>query len=233
MSKLTISESTQKRILQMAGLQDYESEVLTEGKKSGLINESGAACAPSKKEQKKDGKGKDLILDEGLDEEIPSEEPAPVDDVVTDVEPTAPVEPEMTPSVGGGGGVLEDNFNTFAAGLVDLFKKNFDMNVTMQVNGQEVSPTVDSEDSFTDSGVDDVSVEEPVDDFGGGPESDVPSDLPPEDNKLPESKKQKSKAAQLVYEAVINKLVKMAGIDPEKAKKNGNKIDLKFKPKTK
>lgn len=230
MSANTLKESTLRRLMEMAGTLDYADEVILENKKTSgkVIKENKESCAPSKKVTEKKEKGdddkkdekdseKNLMLDEAGEVEIDDEpeeemEPAPTGDSdLTDV-------PNVPPGADAGG-VVEDDLQSFAAGLVDLLSQHFNRQVTMQIDGSEVSPQVESEESFEPAG-------EEVSDLPPEPASE----LPPEEPKL-ESKKKT--AAQLVYETIVSKLLKQSGVDAEQAKKNGTKVDLKFVPKKK
>lgn len=240
MSKNTLNESTQKRLLLLAGLSSWEDEVLSEnfekkGKKS--ITESGAACAPGSKKTKD---GKEVMLDEGEfprseeeEEEVPSEEGGEsAGSEIPSAPPAPPVEGsgpptdpnEMHSEAGEGGNFVDVDFTKFAAGLADLLKQNFpQVNFTMQANGQEVTSEeqpMGSEDEFTT----DDSLETAPEEGMTEPSAEMP---PEEDKNLPESKKKKKDAVKLVYEAIIKNLVASSGgkVNTDK------KVEIKVAPK--
>lgn len=229
MSSNTLKESTLRRLMELAGTLDYADEVILENKKVSKENviKENAACAPKKVAEKKEKsddkkdekdsekKEKNLMLDEAEDVEIEDEpdemEPAPTGDSdLTDV-PNVPPAPED--------GVVEDDLTSFAAGLVDLLSQHFNRQVTMQIDGADVAPPVETEESF----------EAPVDDEPELPPTEEPA-MPPSE---PRYESKKKTAAEMVYQAIVEKLLKQSGVNTKEAKKNGSKIDIKFTPKKK
>jgi hypothetical protein len=216
-----LKESTQKRLLQMAGLGQYEEEVLTEMKslikKEKLLKESNSMKKDEdEKKAKKEDKTKEYKkLSEkpfgGELEEGPTGEDAelglddgPEDGL--DSEPPMDVEGESDATV---------DFDSFATDLADLLAKHGGGAYAITKDGQPLTPV--SEDSFgptDDFGSDeempsdDLGGEEmPSDDLGGddfGGEDD--SELPPPNPQMRESKSKD--VARMVFESVIAKLNK-------------------------
>lgn len=230
MSKITINEATQKRILQLAGLSDFEGEVLAENKKASkaALKENSSIPAVKKKEE---------ILDEADDLETPEEEeesafPEESPEEVSDVDqspvgngPPTDLEAPHT-EASEGSNFVDVDFDSFAADLASLLKKNFNgVNFTMQVNGQEVAsePELD-ENEFGDAP--DLESEEGM---SPGPEELEAPPVEEEPEPRLESKKKTSKTVQLVYEAIIKNLVEKSGVKVNKNKK----AEVKFVPKTK
>lgn len=194
-----LEESTMKRLMEMAGLGSFTSEVLTEGKKSKLIKEE---FTPPEKEEEK----------------LP-EESAPVEP-----ETAAPAPMEPTEGLGneGGADTVTVDLRGFASALADLFLKNFDGKLTMQLNGQEITPA-------PEGGMEEMGTEpdgDEVPDLDEGEMVEPESSVPEEKERLPESKKA-NVAANLVYESIIEKLT---GVKLAEAKKKG-KVDVSFSEK--
>lgn len=229
MYKTTINEATQKRILQLAGLSDFEEEVLAESKKGAKASSLKENVLPSVKK-------KETVLDEAEEpelEEEPESEEEPSSDI-TDVD-TAPASPGPEVSAGGppsdpnvphteaseGSNFVDVDFDSFAAGLASLLKKNFSgVNFAMQVNGQEVSEEPELDES-------EFGEEPPVED--SEPSLDSTPEFSPEPEPKLESKKVKNDTVKLVYEAIIKNLVQKSGVKVDKNKK----AEVKFTPKKK
>jgi hypothetical protein len=285
MSKTTLSESTQKRLLQLAHLSQYQDEVISEMKKvnSKLIQEA-KMCEDDresnqgsykKKKVEKEGKhvsGKEVKVKHVVasDKKIPPGQAdsqhayrgpggkkkvtdayqtakmvGEADEDMEDSElPEAPVgaedesgEDEMGPEVPdfgdegmGGEGTVEIDAEELAAGLADLLKNvtGITFNVSSEGAGMpEVEDEYETEDEL-DLEDSEVEAEDEMEDEDEG-DLDLDLDMGPEDMDMgPEEPKTESKkVSKMVFDAVINRLAKKAGIDLKEAKKNG-KVEVEF-----
>lgn len=291
MSKTTLSESTQKRLLQLAHLSQYQDEVISEMKKvnskliqeakmceddkaSGHKGEDSYKKKKSEKNSEKEGKhvsgqevkvkhvvsakerragqdgsqhpykgpgGKKKVTDAYQTTKIFGE----ADEDMEDSElPEAPVgaedesgEDEMGPEVPdfgdegmGGEGTVEIDAEELAAGLADLLKNvtGITFNVSSEGAGMpEVEDEYETEDEL-DLEDSEVEAEDEMEDEDEG-DLDLDLDMGPEDMDMgPEEPKTESKkVSKMVFDAVINRLAKKAGIDLKEAKKNG-KVEVEF-----
>lgn len=158
--------------------------------------------------------------------------------------PEAPVgaedesgEDEMGPEVPdfgeedmGGEGTVEIDAEELAAGLADLLKNvtGITFNVSSEGAGMpEVEDEYETEDEL-DLEDSEVEAEDEMEDEDEG-DLDLDLDMGPEDMDMgPEEPKTESKkVSKMVFDAVINRLAKKAGIDLKEAKKNG-KVEVEF-----
>lgn len=253
--KILLSEAAMRRFAEIAGLSDFSDEIVNEGAQyftdptKKLIKESGANCAPSVKKPTKDttgdlsykeksapkGSGAKVITDDKAtieEGDNPLEEPDEFGNNEPSTETPAPEGDFGGDGFGEGSGseTVDVDLMSLASDLAQMFKKNFpNANLGMTLNGQEV-PSGDSgfdeEVPSVDDGMSDVDVspESEFEDTSGAEEVPAPA---PEPEKFQESKKH-SKIANMIYEAIMDKLTKKAKVSttPKKATLN-NKVPSK------
>ena len=231
-----LSESTQKRLLLLAGMSHFSDEVINESKKDGIPTEpdymggekslkpaSGGKKTENAKDPKCDDKKK-------LNEEIPQDDtmaPAPVS-------PTPEAAPPALPPVEGASDPAATSASVdlkgFAKYLADYFKSQ-GHEITFTVDGEDVAQDPASEDEF--------GATEPEAEFGGEPEAEfggeeapAPEPEPEEASQEPKFESKEKQVAKLVYEEVIRTLTANAGINLDQAKKVG-KVQVKLADKAK
>lgn len=232
-----LNESTQRRLLLLAGMSHFSDEVITESKKDGIPaepdytgGEKSLKSAPGAKKEEAcppDDKKK-------LNEEIPQDdtmEAAPVSPPAAPAPEAAPPL-ESAPPVGNSANV---DLKKFAAEFANFLKAQ-GHEIQLSIDGEDVSQEVGAtEDEFGDLGSDLGGEEGAPPAEGSAPEeaAETPEEEaaePPADEPKMESKEKQ--VAKLVYEEVLRTLTANAGIDLDKAKKAG-KVKIKVADKKK
>jgi len=220
-----LSESTQKRILLLAGMSHFSDEVIAESK-------NGVPCEPdytggekSLKPATKSGKKEEPADKKKLNEEIPVDnnmDAAPVAPVAPSAS-NSPVDPATDPNTPANSASVD--LKGFAKYLADYFKSQ----------GHEITFTVDGEDVAQEdiaATEDEFSHTEPDGDEFGAEESeptestldDQPVD--PNEKKEPTFESKEKQVAKLVYEEVIKSLT-------SNLNKNKGKVQVKLASKAK
>lgn len=227
-----LNESTQRRMLLLAGMSQYADEVIAESKKENGIPSAPDYVGGIKKGEKEGKKSpdKESCDDETkkLLEELPKDEfsPAP------SAPPSAPAPaPETNPAPALDTGDLE--LKTFAQEFAKF----------LSAQGHQIVMTVDGEDMATTDA--DLATGEEAD-FGETEPQEEPEGLDTsaqetdkqsteeeeEKNKPPQFESKEKRVAKLVYEEVLKTLAANAGINLTQAQKNGS-VQLKMTGKAK
>lgn len=229
-----LSESTQKRLLLLAGMSHFSDEVLTESKKDGIPAEPDfmggeKSLKPAPGAKKTEGTKEPKDDKKKLNEEIPQDdtmEPAPVS-------PTPEAAPSALPPVEGApapGNSANVDLKKFAQEFAN-FLKSQGHEITFTVDGEDVAQEIGAtEDEFGD-----IEPEAGFGDEAPPEESAPPSPAPePEGPPEPEPKleSKEKQVAKLVYEEVLRTLTANAGINIDQAKKVG-KVQVKLADKAK
>lgn len=230
-----LNESTQRRMLLLAGMSHYADEVIAEAKKDGLPPAPDYAGGIKKaKGAKKEGASEPCDDDKKkLLEELPQDELEAAPSAPAPAPAPAPF-PEAAPAPALESGDLE----------LKKFAQEFAKFLSAQ--GHQIVMTVDGEDMAAPEG--DLAAggeaefgdiepegEPPVSEPEAAPEPEGVEEPAPEEKKPAFESKEKA-VAKLVYEEVLKTLAANAGINLEQARKNGSvqlKVTEPAKKKTK
>ena len=269
MSKTTLSESTQKRLLQLAHLSHYQDEVISEmkknsskiireGKKAGDEHEE-AETAEEEKEEHEGGRGeKDekhkgkkvkvdhVLADKKKKDQYASKHAPSGTKKITDAYHTAPMVGEQEDDMEGAdvdeapvGDEVTIDLADLAEQFGELLSNATGVEFTVTVGGAGKGPAVEDEYEMEDElglegegdleeeGEEEGEEDELEGDFGAEDEGD----LGPEDEELPPVPAMESKkVSKMIFDAVMEKLAKKAGIDLKEAKRKGSvQVELKKK----
>lgn len=214
-----LKESTQKRLLKIAGLEEYEAEVLSEMKqiveKEKILKESSHNMKKDKNE--KDEKNQEKTKDKVKLSEKPFPTDGPVEEgpVGDDTELGLGDEPAVDVESGTDATV---DFDQFAADFAELLSKYGGATFAVTKDGEPLSPV--SEGDFGSEPELDELHSEPDGDEGLGMNEELPSEelpseeLPSEPAKDP--MKESKDVAQMVFKKVIEKLNKNYSADKKK-----------------
>lgn len=228
-----LNESTQRRMLLLAGMSHFADEVIAEAKKDGLPPAPDYAGGIKKaKGAKKEGAAESSDDDKKkLLEELPQDE--------LEAAPSAPAAPAPAPAP------FPEAAPAPALETGDLELKKFAQEFAkfLSAQGHQIVMTVDGEDMAAPEG--DLAAggeaefgdiepegEPPVEDAGMAPEPEGVEAEPPPEEKKPAFESKEKTVAKLVYEEVLKTLAKNAGINLEQARKNGS-VQLKLADSTK
>lgn len=229
-----LNESTQRRMLLLAGMSHFADEVIAEAKKDGLPPEPDYAGGIKKAKGAK-GSKKEACTDDDKKKLL---EELPQDDL--EAAPSAPPAPAPAPApFPEEGGAPAPALDT---GDLELKKFAQEFAKFLSAQGHQIVLSVDGEDMAAPEG--DLAAggeadfgeveEEPAPEEGGGFGEEAPpeEEAPEEEPAKPQFESKEKVVAKLVYEEVLKTLAKNAGINLEQARKNGS-VQLKLPDSTK
>lgn len=219
-----LNESTQRRMLLLAGMSHFADEVIAESKKDGLPAEpdyaggiKDAKGAKGSKGSKKEACAEDdkkKLLEELPQDDLEAAPSAPAPAPALEAPEGAPA----TPDVSSGDLELEKFAQEFAK-----FLSSQGHQIVLTVDGKDMASAGEEDDFGGEADFGEVD-EAPPSDEGEfeAPAEETPEEAPPEEESAPKFESKEKVVAKLVYEEVLKTLTKNAGINLEQARKNGS-----------